>query len=132
MGAVRRHAGKVPRHRAAAGARWLGALARHRRLAALVAAGTVAFAAGLMLVPGHSAPPAASGCGLVACASRLLNPAAAAAESGARLHAGMRASARPRTAPAQPAARAAPGRSPSPLTPHHGQAKGLTHRRHSR
>ncbi len=131
MGTLRRRAGKVPRHRAAAGARWLGALARHRRRATLAAVGAVALAAGLMLLPGHSASPAASGCGLVACASRLLNPAAAA-ESGARLPAGTQAPARPRTAPAQPAARATPSPSPSQLTPHHGQAKGLTHRRHSR
>src|SRR5690348_3421667 len=131
MGTLRRRTGTVPRHRAA-GAGWTGALARHPWHAALAAAGAVALATGVMLLPGHSAPPPAQGCGLVTCTPRRATPAAAAAESGATLRRATQAPARARTAPAHlggPAPRAMANPSPSRRTLHHGRAKGLAHRR---
>jgi hypothetical protein len=130
MGTLRLRTGKVPRHRAAASARRAGALARHQWQAALIAAGAVALASGVMLLPGHSAPPIARGCGLVTCAPRRVIPAAAIAESGVRLRGATQAPAPARTAPAGPGATAHPTASPSPSesTPHHGRAKGLTRR----
>lgn len=133
MRTLRWRTGKVPRHRAAAGARWIGALVAHPWYAAL-AVGVVALVSGVMLLPGHSAPPAARGCGLVACTSRRVTSAAATGESGASLRGVGNAPARARVAPAQPGGRvhATPSPSPSQFAPHHGQAKGLTHRHHGR
>lgn len=128
---LRPHTGKVPRHRAAGGARWTGALARHQWHAALAAIGTVALASGVMLLSSHSAPSAAKLCGLVACTPQRVTSAAAGVESGASLRRATQAPARPRTAPAHLGGRARATASPSPSqrTPHHGRAKGLTHRR---
>ena len=94
----------------------------------------VALASGVMLLPGHSAPSAAGGCGLVACTSRRVTPATATGESSVSLRGARQAPARTRVAPAQPGgrARATPSLSPGQLAPHHGQANGLTHRRHGR
>jgi len=83
----------------------------------------------MVLLPGHSAPPAASGCGQVTCTPRGVTPAAAAAESSASLRGVTHASARARTAPAGPGGHARA--TASQLAPHHGRAKGLT-RRHCR
>lgn len=126
MGTLRRPTGEVPRHRAAAGPRWIGALP------ALVAVGVIGLASAVLLLPGHSAPPAARGCGLMTCTHRQLTAAAGTAESGASLRGATQTPARASAAPARPGARATPSPSPSPLTPRHGRANGRTHRHHGR
>lgn len=106
-------------------------LAAHPWYAALAVVCAVAVAGGLTLLPGHDSPPAASGCGLVACTYRGVAPAAATGESGASLRGATQAPVRPTVAPAQPGGTGAtPSPSPSPLAPHHGHAKGIAHRRH--
>jgi len=127
MGTLRPRTSRAPRHRAAAGPRWIGALARHRWYAALVVGIAIVLAGGIVLLPGHSGQPTANGCGQVTCTPRRVTPAAAAAESSGSLRGVMQAPARARTAPAGPdgSARARA----SQLAPHHGRAKGITRRR---
>jgi len=129
MGTLRPRTGRVPRHRAAVGSRWIGALTRHRWHAALVVGSAIVLASAMVLLPGRSAPPAASGCGQATCTPRRVTPVAAAAESSASLRGVSQAPARARTAPAGPGGRARA--TASQLAPHHGRAKGLT-RRHCR
>ena len=132
MGIPHRRAGKLPRHRAALDARWLGVLAAHPWYAALTVVCAGALAGGLTLLPGHDSPPTASGCGLVACTYRGVAPAAATGESGASLRGAAQAPARATVAPAQPggAIGATPSPSPTQVAPHHGHARGIAHRRH--
>lgn len=132
MGTLRRRTGAAPQHRATVRARWMLPLARHPWHAAIAAmAGAAALASGaILLLPGPATRPAAGGCGLVTCTARLPTPASTAPSAGTAQAPALPAASQP-TQPAQPGA-SAPRASPSPAqqAPHHGQARGLVHRRH--
>jgi hypothetical protein len=131
MGTLRRRTGAAPQHRATVRPRWMRPLARHRWHAAIAGmAGAAALASGaILLLPGPATRPAAGGCGLVTCTARLPAPASTEPSAGTT----QAPAPPPASQPAQPGPSAPPA-SPSPTqqAPHHGQARGLIHRRHGR
>lgn len=132
MGTLRRRTGAAPQHRATVRLRWMRRLARHRWHAAIAGtAGALALASGaILLLPGPATRPAADGCGLVTCTARLPTPASTEPSAGTTQTPAPPPASQP-PQPGQPGP-PAPSASPSPTqqAPHHGQARGLVHRRH--
>ena len=131
---MRHRAGNVPQHRASARV-WRTRLPVRRQLylALGAVAGAAALASGVLLIlPGHAAPPAAHGCGLVNCATWRHMPTAQAPQPrvsprSVSSHSVSHAVARNRRAPAQPTVPASATPVPSPSQPaHHSQG----HHRH--